>query len=315
MVMNIHTIYLILISVCFLTVCHRRSLSEDVGMIVFPPHTAPSDKARCHLVSPRPTVNPLKHVGEAMVRNDPHYKPFPSKANPFAALGQFKGVKKILASTNSTDLFSSCFELPSPSPFRDKPFDLSQTGLKQDTKPYERGKMFDEETGNQKGSTGEAVFIEPVDKPSQVKSNCRLKSGTCKESTKSKDATDSSELYESEHKLKSAGGIYRMESRFYPALKAKPSSLPSSPTFSRRRSTLPVLSSDMFTQYSSGKHHLSKSSCEYEPIQRVGSETTRKKASSLYAHPLFKNRAAAANPNPSQDETKTPPRSLLHPLR
>ncbi|XP_039295857.1 uncharacterized protein LOC111045830 [Nilaparvata lugens] len=93
---------------------HRRSLSEDVGLLVFPPHTAPSDKARCHFLS---VASPLKHVGEEMARGDPHYKPSSSKANPFTALGQCKGVK-ILASTNSTDLFSSCFELPSPSPFR-----------------------------------------------------------------------------------------------------------------------------------------------------------------------------------------------------
>lgn len=102
----------------FKKVCHRRSWSEDVGNLVFPMHTAPSEKARCHFV-----VTP-KHVGESMVRQDPHYKP--SRANPFAALSQFRGVKKILGGLNKGsssssftsgpggDLFSSCFELPSP---------------------------------------------------------------------------------------------------------------------------------------------------------------------------------------------------------
>lgn len=78
-----------------------------------------------------------KHVGEIMCREDPHYQPSEKGAlNPFAALAQFRGVKKILGdkagdkaaagpagdlpsalSANlacSGDLFSSCFELPSP---------------------------------------------------------------------------------------------------------------------------------------------------------------------------------------------------------
>lgn len=99
-------------------VCHRRSLSEDVSNLLFPLHTTPSDKARCHFVVT------AKHVGESMVRQDPHYKP--ARANPFAALSQFRGVKKILGGLNKGgspsalmpggggDLFSSCFELPSP---------------------------------------------------------------------------------------------------------------------------------------------------------------------------------------------------------
>nr|CAD7424306.1 unnamed protein product [Timema monikensis] len=111
---------------------HRRSLSEDVGSIVFPPHTAPSDKARCHFV--RSTVTPgsallinPKDVGEIMCLQDPHYKPtLTTRTNPFAALSQFHGVKKILGGPNkggspssfvsghTGDLFSSCFELPSP---------------------------------------------------------------------------------------------------------------------------------------------------------------------------------------------------------
>lgn len=97
---------------------------------------APSDKARCHFVLPRqPSTDTQlltpKHVGESMVKQDPHYKPMStgdksSRTNPFASLSQFRGVKKILGGLNkggspntymsgaSGDLFSSCFELPSP---------------------------------------------------------------------------------------------------------------------------------------------------------------------------------------------------------
>lgn len=66
-----------------------------------------------------------------MVKQDPHYKPMSagdksSRTNPFATLSQFRGVKKILGGLNKGessntyvsgaggDLFSSCFELPSP---------------------------------------------------------------------------------------------------------------------------------------------------------------------------------------------------------
>lgn len=144
-----------------LPVSHRRSLSEDVGLMVsFPPHTSPSEKARCHFMSPQSAASSAagagqpcagqpcagqpgaggqssgasggtrltaKHVGESMCREDPHYLPSEKGAlNPFAALSQFRGVKKILGdkgepsaslSANlacSGDLFSSCFELPSP---------------------------------------------------------------------------------------------------------------------------------------------------------------------------------------------------------
>lgn len=53
-----------------------------------------------------------------MCQADPHYKP--RTTNPFAALAQFRGVKKILGgspnsyTTGVGDLFSSCFEMPSP---------------------------------------------------------------------------------------------------------------------------------------------------------------------------------------------------------
>lgn len=112
---------------------HRRSLSECV--ITSP---APADKARCHLLnransklqddeiedkSPKYTNNiTLRKVAETMFLKDPQYKPRPkedSKPNPFAALAQLRGVKKILGANATTytpggDLFSSCFEISSP---------------------------------------------------------------------------------------------------------------------------------------------------------------------------------------------------------
>lgn len=115
---------------------HRRSLSENV--ITSPPHTVPADKARCHILNRTnsklqdeaiyemiPTYSnlTLKKVAETMFLKDPQYKPRPkedSKPNPFAALAQLRGVKKILGANASTytpgagDLFSSCFEISSP---------------------------------------------------------------------------------------------------------------------------------------------------------------------------------------------------------
>ncbi|XP_053686577.1 probable serine/threonine-protein kinase DDB_G0278665 [Sabethes cyaneus] len=120
---------------------HRRSLSENV--IVFPPHTTPSDKARYHMhqrtaassklaesvipESPTYSNQTLRKVAETMLLKDPQYKPRSRtdqggapKANPFAALSQLKGVKKILGPNpavttySSGDLFSSCFEMSAP---------------------------------------------------------------------------------------------------------------------------------------------------------------------------------------------------------
>lgn len=116
---------------------HRRSLSENV--ITFPPHTTPSDKARCHqlnrtnsrlnaeAIAEVATIYSnltLRKVAETMFLKDPQYKPRPkedsSKPNPFAALAQLRGVKKILGANATTytpgagDLFSSCFEMSSP---------------------------------------------------------------------------------------------------------------------------------------------------------------------------------------------------------
>lgn len=125
---------------------HRRSLSENV--ILFPPHTTPSDKARCHMLNRQgsksineeetpttemagvefPAMPPnvsLRKVAETMFLKDPQYKPrlgdpAATKSNPFTALAQLRGVKKILGANPSTytagvgDLFSSCFEMSSP---------------------------------------------------------------------------------------------------------------------------------------------------------------------------------------------------------
>lgn len=113
---------------------HRRSLSECV--ITSP---APADKARCHMLNrtnsklqdeeieenvpkyPNNNIT-LRKVAETMFLKDPQYKPRPkedSKPNPFAALAQLRGVKKILGANATTytpggDLFSSCFEISSP---------------------------------------------------------------------------------------------------------------------------------------------------------------------------------------------------------
>lgn len=120
---------------------HRRSLSEHVIL-----SSMPADKARCHLLNrtnskftqdqSSPPSSPiqsiptysnvtLRKVAETMFLKDPQYKPRPkedSKLNPFAALTQLRGVKKILGANASNlspgtgDLFSSCFEIMS-SPF------------------------------------------------------------------------------------------------------------------------------------------------------------------------------------------------------
>lgn len=115
---------------------HRRSLSECV--ITTPPHTVPADKARCHILNrtnsklqeemacdiiPTYSNMTLRKVAETMFLKDPQYKPRPkedSKPNPFAALAQLRGVKKLLGANATTytpgagDLFSSCFEVSSP---------------------------------------------------------------------------------------------------------------------------------------------------------------------------------------------------------
>jgi hypothetical protein len=122
---------------------HRRSLSENI--IQFPPHTTPSDKARCHMLNRTnsklligddivgdedPTcaasnVVTLRKVAETMFLKDPQSRNVKKSknskpTNPFTALAQLRGVKKILGANPSTytagvgDLFSSCFEMSTP---------------------------------------------------------------------------------------------------------------------------------------------------------------------------------------------------------
>lgn len=128
---------------------HRRSLSENI--IHFPQHTKPSDKARCHQMnrpkssntptpeSPISTNLTLRKVAETMCLKDPQYKPIRTdqngvKSNPFTALAQLRGVKKILGANPKTyaagvgDLFSSCFEMSAP-------FFRELAALQKSTKP------------------------------------------------------------------------------------------------------------------------------------------------------------------------------------
>lgn len=123
---------------------HRRSLSENI--IPFPPHTTPSDKARCHLINRRnshlnadsdtfdESSSPpngasgendvdvpiggifcnttLRKVAETMFLKDPQYKPHMSqtygKSNPFETLTQLKGVKKIIGTSPATYTSGVC---------------------------------------------------------------------------------------------------------------------------------------------------------------------------------------------------------------
>lgn len=249
-----------------------------------------------------------------MAKNDPHYKPFPSKANPFAALSQFKGVKKIMASTNSTDLFSSCFELPSPSPFRIKPFELSSVGShKLEPKPpFERGKVFEEEA-TRKGSE-ESLLIDSVVESSEINSKTTIECSVSSSQSKVKELSpvSQSSLEEDVSTVKSpiSSCVNKAEPRYCAVLKNKPRSLPSSPTF-LRRNTVPVMSSDVFVHLNTRKNQvLSKCSGEEDSLQRIVCDSVKKK-SSLYAHPLFKTHSS----NPPSGNSKTSPTSLQHPLR
>ncbi|KAH8311312.1 hypothetical protein KR044_005577, partial [Drosophila immigrans] len=78
------------------------------------------------LPPPVSAVLTLRKVGETMCLKDPQYKPSTNKdhngakPNPFTALAQLRGVKKILGANPKTyaagvgDLFSSCFEMSAP---------------------------------------------------------------------------------------------------------------------------------------------------------------------------------------------------------
>lgn len=307
---------LITIILCF-SEFHRRSISGDAGTIGFPPHTAPSDKARCHFVMARPNRQQLQRLGETMAKNDPHYKPFPSKANPFETLSHFKGVKKILASTNSTDLFSSCFELPSPNPYRSKPFDMtSSNSCKEDSlpkPPFIGEKLFEaEEQCKRVVSQEQSILIEPVVKPSQIKSKTKLDYSVPinkKKLAKESIAVTQSYLEEvfNASKSKCMGKLLSPCCSFF---KSKPRSLPSSPTFSRRNT---IASSEPFVRFNSRKNQiLSKCSVEEDSLQRIFCDSVRKKAiSSLYSNSLFKTPLT----NPQSIGVKTSPTLLQHPLR
>lgn len=263
----------------------------------------------------RPHSQQLKYLGETMAKNDPHYKPFPSKANPFATLSHFKGVKKILASTNSTDLFSSCFELPSPNPYRTKPFELSSTSSREQEpkSPFERGKLFEEEAMQRETAQEQSVVLEPVVKPSQIKSKTKLEYSVLSNQSKAEQSSplSQSSLEEDVSTIKTPilNCTSKVQSPYCSFLKAKPHSLPSSPTFSRR-STVPVLSSDLFVRLNARKNQiLSKCSGEEDSLQRIVCDSVRKK-SSLFAHSMFKTPSS----NTSSGNVKTSS-SLQHPLR
>ena len=79
------------------------------------PRSSPSEKARFHY---RSTHLSAMSVGKEMSLRDPHYRPAPAGGaaackNPFLTLPQLREGRKIIGGS-SRDLFSSCFELPSP---------------------------------------------------------------------------------------------------------------------------------------------------------------------------------------------------------
>ncbi|CAB4066670.1 TESK2 [Lepeophtheirus salmonis] len=80
---------------------HKRSLSEEEVI-----RRSPSEKARIHVKLS------VRCIGKEMSLRDPYYRPSPKTQNPFATLPKLREGKKIIGSTQ--DLFSSCFELPSP---------------------------------------------------------------------------------------------------------------------------------------------------------------------------------------------------------
>jgi len=85
---------------------HKRSRSEEEVCV----KTTPSEKARFHTRVSSPVT--VRGVCHEMSLRDPQYQPSPTPLNPFATLPRMREGKKIIGST--TELFSSCFELPSP---------------------------------------------------------------------------------------------------------------------------------------------------------------------------------------------------------
>lgn len=112
----------ILTCLTFISVGHKHSLSGEEDPSAHPvtasflspaasaakaTRNCPSEKARFHF---RNSNLSALSVGKEMSLRDPHYRP--SVHNPFATLPRLREGRKILGS--SRDLFSSCFELPSP---------------------------------------------------------------------------------------------------------------------------------------------------------------------------------------------------------
>ncbi|XKL62335.1 hypothetical protein PGB90_002168 [Kerria lacca] len=312
---------------------HRRSLSEDIGLLVFPSVNSPSDKARCHTIIQQQHNTtfhpPLKHVGESMYQEDPHYKPSSKKSNPFASLSKFKGVKKVLGQTNSTDLFSSCFELPSPFyniEVNDDPKPLfytdnntvdSKNKGKSDCSqlPYISEQCRRRCSPTKSKINSSSIIIEPVVKPSEIK-KCSSKSFKLKlsseesivtkeenykldransqwqelqpvssssmssssSSTSSCNTSSATLQYKSDKKSKTERIISHFENY-------QPSSLPSSPTFSRRRT--------IFTNSANYRFPACKTT---EDVEDIGSDmsvtatsTSKKTDSPLFLYPLYKS--------------------------
>ncbi|PSN30646.1 hypothetical protein C0J52_23469, partial [Blattella germanica] len=305
---------------------HRRSLSEDVGCVVFPPHTAPSDKARCHFVLPRqPSIDMQlvtpKHVGESMVKQDPHYKPTAtgdksSRLNPFAALSQFRGVKKILGGLNKGgspntylsgtggDLFSSCFELPSP--FCGPTPPSTPTG-----------------EPSAEASSSEASTLASTSSKTDKSDNSSLEEKLCSLSLSSNPNSAASNRYK---------------------LTQQPLSLPASPTLMRRRiftnsglvPTPSLLAQDFSPQLPSfygnnpddgkiPKNSVLKCPDDASTRRSSGSLTAKRNkalaAPSLFAHPLFKNTEHSTKTEQNQKGTdasstliQLPQSQAQHPL-
>jgi hypothetical protein len=218
-----------------------------------------------------------------MVKQDPHYKPMStgdksSRTNPFAALSQFRGVKKILGGLNKGgspnafvsgtggDLFSSCFELPSP--FYGPTPPSTPTG----------------------------------DLPTDASSSEALVSVPAKNGSSSLDEKGCLSPQNSEGNTKMSG-CHR--------LSQQPLSLPASPTLMRRRILTnsgllqppPVLTHNLSPSLPScednqddekiPKKSVLKCSEDSAGRRSSGSLTTKKckavAASSLFTHPLFKS--------------------------
>ncbi|KAL7727779.1 hypothetical protein ACLKA6_019722 [Drosophila palustris] len=120
--------------------CHQMQRQRSSTHSPTPPRQLPGGSQTAVVLLPIVSVVPeppplpppvsavltLRKVGETMCLKDPQYKPSTSKdhngvkPNPFTALAQLRGVKKILGANPKTyaagvgDLFSSCFEMSAP---------------------------------------------------------------------------------------------------------------------------------------------------------------------------------------------------------